>query len=149
MELIQAQDPTYVLLAEDDDDDYLFFSLAVEEISIKVSLKRAANGEILMTLLEEHLPDLLFLDLLMPCKDGKQCIREIRANSAYDGLPIIVYSSLNDLKNIEFCYREGSNLFAVKPDSFSDLKSILERILAINWKSMLLYPPMSQFVLKA
>ncbi|WP_158559422.1 response regulator [Deminuibacter soli] len=149
MEMIKEQDPTYVLLAEDDDDDYLIFSLALEEIAIRVSLKRAKDGEILMQLLQEKNPDLLFLDLLMPCKDGRQCIREIRANSAYDSVPIIVYSSLNDLKEIEFCYREGTNLFAVKPNSIGDLKSILERILSINWKQMLFYPTLSQFVIKA
>ncbi len=147
--MIKDNDPTYVLLAEDDDDDYLIFSLAIEEMTVKVALKRAQNGEILMQLLEESHPDLVFLDLLMPCKDGKQCIREIRANSAYDSIPIIVYTSLNDLRHIEFCYREGSNLYAVKPSKISDLKAILERIFAINWKNILYYPPMSQFVLKA
>lgn len=130
-----AQELTYVLLAEDDDDDYLIFSLAVNDItSVRVELKRAENGDILMRLLDEKHPDLLFLDLLMPCKDGRQCIREIRANSKFDSLPIIVYSSMSDLESIEFCYREGTNLYARKPSSLSDLKSILEKIFAMDWK---------------
>jgi CheY-like chemotaxis protein len=149
MEMIKDTDPTYVLLAEDDDDDYLIFSLALEELTVKVALRRAENGDILMQLLEESIPDLLFLDLLMPCRDGKQCIREIRSNSAYDSMPIIVYTSLDDLKNIEFCYRQGSNLYAVKPSNINDLKAILQRIFSINWKDMLYYPPMSQFILRA
>ncbi|HEY0612647.1 MAG TPA: response regulator, partial [Chitinophaga sp.] len=112
------QEQTYVLLAEDDDDDYLIFSLAVDELtSVRVALKRAENGDILMRLLDEKHPDLLFLDLLMPCKDGRQCIREIRSNSKFDSLPIIVYSSMSDLESIEFCYREGTNLYARKPSS--------------------------------
>ncbi len=139
---------THVLLAEDDDDDYLVFSLAIDELSsVKVVLTRAENGDILMRLLDEKHPDLLFLDLLMPCKDGRQCIKEIRANKQFDTLPIIVYSSLNDLQSIEFCYREGTNLFARKPSSVKDLKDILERIFAIDWKRMMYYPPMSQFVI--
>ncbi|KAA2241725.1 response regulator [Chitinophaga agrisoli] len=142
------QELTHVLLAEDDDDDYLVFSLAIDELSsVKVVLTRAENGDILMRLLDEKHPDLLFLDLLMPCKDGRQCIREIRANKQFDTLPIIVYSSLNDLQSIEFCYREGTNLYARKPSSVSDLKDILERIFAIDWKRMMYYPPMSQFVI--
>ncbi len=45
-----AQELTYVLLAEDDDDDYLIFSLAVNDItSVRVELKRAENGDILMS----------------------------------------------------------------------------------------------------
>ena len=145
-----AQELTYVLLAEDDDDDYLIFSLAVNDItSVRVELKRAENGDILMRLLDEKHPDLLFLDLLMPCKDGRQCIREIRANIKFDSLPIIVYSSMSDLESIEFCYREGTNLYARKPSSLSDLKSILEKIFAMDWKRMLYYPPMSQFVINS
>jgi len=141
---------TYVLLAEDDDDDYLIFSLAVDDItSVRVELKRAENGDILMRSLDERHPDLLFVDLLMPCKDGRQCIREIRSNSKFDSLPIIVYSSMSDLESIEFCYREGTNLYARKPSSLSDLKSILEKIFAMDWKRMLYYPPMSQFVINS
>lgn len=145
-----AQELTYVLLAEDDDDDYLIFSLAVNDItSVRVELKRAENGDILMRLLDEKHPDLLFLDLLMPCRDGRQCIREIRANRKFDSLPIIVYSSMSDLESIEFCYREGTNLYARKPSSLTDLKSILEKIFAMDWKRMLYYPPMSQFVISS
>lgn len=140
-------DPTHVLLAEDDDDDYLVFSLAVKELSVAVVLTRAADGDILMKLLNEKHPDILFLDLLMPCKDGRQCIKEIRANPKYDSLPIIVYTSLHDLKEIEFCYREGSNLYAVKPATIAELKTILEKILSIDWKKLLYFPPFSKFVL--
>lgn len=142
---------THVLMAEDDDDDFMVFSLAVSELSVKVILTRAENGDILFKVLEEgeEHPDMLFLDLLMPCKNGKDCIKEIRANKKYDSMPIIVYSSLDDLKNIEFCYREGSNLYAIKPHSLMELKDILEKIFSINWKKMMYYPPMSRFVVNA
>lgn len=141
--------PTNVLVAEDDDDDYLIFSIAIAETSFTVVLKRAENGEILMKLLNEDIPDILFLDLLMPCQDGKQCLKEIRANKKYDTLPIIVYSSLSDLENTEYCYREGSNLYVIKPNSIGDLKGILERILSIDWKKTMYFPQKSQFVINA
>jgi response regulator RpfG family c-di-GMP phosphodiesterase len=141
--------PTNVLVAEDDDDDYLIFSIAIAETSFTVVLKRAENGEILLKLLNEDIPDILFLDLLMPCQDGKQCLKEIRANKKYDSLPIIVYSSLSDLENTEYCYREGSNLYVIKPNSIGDLKDILERILSIDWKKTMYFPQKSQFVINA
>lgn len=140
-------DTTHVLLAEDDDDDYYIFSLAIEQVPFTVLLTRAENGERLMKLLAEKTPDILFLDIYMPCKDGHQCLREIRADKKYDALPIVIYSSLDDLRNIEFCYRQGSNLYAHKPSSFDELKTILERILSIDWKKMLYFPPLSDFVL--
>ena len=139
-------DPTHVLLAEDDDEDYFIFSLAIRELTIKVVLTRAENGDILLQLMDEKNPDIVFLDLLMPCKDGRTCLKEIRANKKYDTIPIVVYSSLNDLKSIEFCYREGSNLYAIKPSTLQELKSVLEKIFAIDWKKMLYFPPRSKFV---
>lgn len=138
---------TNILLAEDDDDDYYVFSLAVEEVPYTVILSRAENGEILMKLLDEKVPDILFLDLLMPCQDGRQCLRAIRSNQKFDDLPVIIYSSLNDLVNIEYCYREGSNLFVIKPTTISELKDLLERILSIDWKKTLYYPTKAKFVL--
>jgi|SRR5215467_8383007 len=142
-----AEDPTYVLIAEDDDDDYFIFKMAVDDLSLKIKLSRAENGDILMKILEEIETDILFLDLMMPCRDGKQCLTEIRANKKYDSLPIIVYSALGDLQNIEFCYRNGSNLYAIKAVSVEELKLVLKKIFTIDWKKMLYYPPLSQFVL--
>lgn len=146
---VNQEIPTNVLIAEDDDDDYLIFSVAIAETSFTIMLQRAENGEILMKLLNENIPDILFLDLLMPCMDGKQCLKEIRANKKYDTLPIIMYSSMNDLENVEYCYRQGSNLYAVKPNSIGDLKAVLERVLAIDWKKTMYFPQKSQFVINA
>ena len=144
---VSHYDPTHVLMAEDDDEDFYIFSLAVKELSFTVVLSRAENGDILMKLLEEKLPDMLFLDLLMPCRDGRTCIKEIRGNTKYDSLPVVVYTSLSDLKDIEFCYREGSNLYAIKPATLTELKIILEKIFSIDWKKILYFPPRSEFVL--
>jgi len=144
---VSNQYPTQVLLGEDDDEDYLIFSLAIEELSFKVVLTRAENGDILLKLLDENNPDIIFLDLLMPCKDGRQCLKEIRANRKYDSIPIIMYSSLSDLQSIEFCYREGSNLYAIKPHTLLELKTMLEKIFSIDWKKVMYFPPRSGFVL--
>jgi DNA-binding response OmpR family regulator len=149
MPLTEAQDDVKnVLIAEDDNDDYLIFSIAIEELSYTVLLSRATDGRVLLKLLEEKLPDILFLDILMPAIEGRECLREIRANKKYDTLPIIMYTSLDDLKNIEFCYREGSNLYTIKPNTIGELKHVLERILSIDWKKTLYFPTRSEFVLQ-
>ena len=146
MALIE-ENSTHVLLADDDDDDYMVFSLAIEELPIAVILTRAPNGEVLMEILSEKHPDILFLDLNMPCKDGRQCIREIRANPKFDSLPVIIYTSIKHMQDIELTYREGSNLYVVKPSNLSDLKNVLNKILLLNWKELLYYPTKEDFVL--
>jgi CheY-like chemotaxis protein len=142
-------DSTHIMIAEDDDDDFYIFKVAMEELSFTMVLTRADNGDILIRLLDNKIPDILFLDLMLPGKDGRQCLREIRANHKYDSLPVVMYSSLRDMKEVEFCYREGANLYVIKPSAFTDLKGILERILGIDWKKVMYYPPLSQFVVTA
>lgn len=146
--MILREEPTKVLVGEDDDDDFLILSLAIEEISYKILLTRVVDGEMLMEMLGRELPDMLLLDLRMPCQDGKQCLQMIRRDRRYDRLPIIVYTSLDDLQNIQYCYQEGANMYAVKPNTIGELKVILERIFTIDWKKALYYPPFGQFVLK-
>ena len=136
-----------IVLAEESDKDYLVFSVAVKQQEMAISLRRAKNGLILMQLLNESTPDVLFLDLLLPLKSGRQCIKEIRADQRYDDLPIIAYTGVQDLESIEFCYREGANLYVFKPTDEATLVSILRRILSIDWKKTLYFPQRSQFVI--
>ncbi len=138
-----------VLIAEDDDDDFEIFSEAIQQLSITVVLSRAENGDILIKLLSEKNPDMLFLDLNMPWKDGKSCLVEIRSDRKYDDLPIIIYTSHTDFESVEFCFRKGSNLYVYKPHSYKELVEVLEKIFAIDWKKVMYYPTFSQFVLNA
>jgi CheY-like chemotaxis protein len=139
-------DSKNVLIAEDDHDDFEMFSLAIQELSISVVIRRAENGDLLMEILETNIPDILFLDISLPCKDGKQCLREIRANHKFDLLPIIMYTSFNDPRSIEFTFREGANVFIIKPSSYKDLRDILKNIFAIEWKKSMYYPALPDFI---
>ncbi|MEX2232891.1 MAG: response regulator [Cyclobacteriaceae bacterium] len=139
--------PPHVLIAEDDNDDFEFLNDAMINLNLSIVVDRAENGDILIKILDKSIPDLLFLDLLMPSKDGRQCLKEIRSNRKYDLLPIIIYSSVIAWKEVELCFREGANLFTIKPSSFGEVKVILEKIFAIDWKKSLYYPPLAQFVI--
>ena len=140
-------DNSNVVIAEADHDDFEMFSLAIQDLSLRVIIRRAENGEILMQLLETNIPDMLFLDIALPRKDGKQCLREIRANKKYDLLPVIMYTSFCDTRSIEFTFREGANIFVIKPSSFNELKEILKSIFAIEWKKSMYFPALPDFVI--
>lgn len=120
--------PLQVVLADDDAEDCLIFSQAINELRISIDLATVRDGELLMQLLKKYIPDLLFLDIHMPCKDGKQCIREIRSNPALDKLPVIVYSGMGEKEIISYFYREGANHFLLKPSTMDELKQALEII---------------------
>ena len=132
----KSEEELNVLMAEDDKDDFDVLADAISKVPVKVILSRAENGDVLMKLIHEKIPDLLFLDIILPGRDGRDCIREIRSDKKFDKLPIIVYTSLKDLDTIEFCYRWGSNLFVQKPQTYSEIADIVRRIFSIKWKKL-------------
>lgn len=79
-------------------------------------------------------PNLLFLDLNMPVKNGMQCLREIRQNLAFNDLAIAIYSTSSTEQDIEDTFIYGANIYINKPSSFAKLKEVIEKVLQINWQ---------------
>ena len=130
-------DALHILLAEDDDDDRLFFKDAIEEIKVKTVVSMVNDGVELMDFLlnpNVHLPHLVFLDLNMPRKNGMQCLKEIRSNHKLKELSIAVYSTSALEKDIEETFINGANIYIKKPNDFEVLKNILAKVITINWQ---------------
>lgn len=128
--------PLHIVLADDDDDDRILFEEAVNEFSPEIKITCVEDGEELMSLLsaaKAKLPDLIFLDLNMPRKNGNECLAEIRRNAKLKEIPIIIYSTSSSKEHIEKTYKDGANLYVRKPYSFEDLKVIAEKVFNLNW----------------
>lgn len=134
VEKLNKQALQSVLLAEDDPDDHDFFTEALNEISTSIKLIAVKNGEELMALLENFLPDIIFLDLDMPYKNGLECISEIRANIKLEKIPVVVFSSTTRPSNIDTAYEMGADLFFIKPSAYNDLVSSTKAILNLDWQ---------------
>lgn len=124
---------TNIILAEDDIDDQNIFQIALQEIDSSVQTQFASNGRELLTLLQSHKPDLLFLDLDMPYKNGLECLLEIRNDPNLEKIPVIVFSSTTRPSNIQTAYEMGANLFFIKPPIYSDYLSSIKAIFKLNW----------------
>lgn len=102
----QLTEPLHILLAEDDIDDYFFFSKALKEIDIHKIVTRVSDGEQLMKYLfenEKNLPHVLFLDLSMPRKTGIECLAEIEIHKATINIPVIVLTtSYTQSEHVEY-----------------------------------------------
>ena len=73
-------------------------------------------------------PDVLFLDLNMPLKNGMECLVEIRSDKTFDKLPIIIFSTSSQKQAVDTAYENGATFYLKKPDSFDKLKVALDRI---------------------
>ncbi|MFL5741347.1 MAG: response regulator [Flavisolibacter sp.] len=122
-----------IFLADDNTNDCLAFEKALLSIHPKFRLTTVTNGEELLQLLSHYVPELLFLDLEMPLRNGIQCLQTIRSNRLLHHLPIIVFTATQRLNNIQVAYGMGANLFFIKPRNFESLVSSLRTILYLDW----------------
>jgi DNA-binding NarL/FixJ family response regulator len=123
-----------IWLADDDFDDCEIFEEALNKILPETILITIPNGDVLMKRLQNNLPpDFLFLDINMPCKDGIDCLKEIRAIRKLSRLPIVIFSSSTQPNHIENSYGFGATLYYSKPCSFSSLISGLSNLFKMNW----------------
>ncbi|SFQ42818.1 Response regulator receiver domain-containing protein [Flavobacterium akiainvivens] len=125
------------MLADDDEDDRLFFEEAFEEVKIKYEISSFSDGEQLMAHLnntENALPDIIFLDLNMPRKSGMECLKEIRANDRLKRISVAIYSTSSSEQDIEDTFVAGANVYIRKPNDFNMLKKVLSDVVHINWQ---------------
>jgi CheY-like chemotaxis protein len=124
-----------VILAEDDVDDQNIFQIALQEVDPMIKLQFASNGNQLLELLQASKPDMVFLDLEMPYKNGLECLVEIRNNATISRLPVIVFSSTTKQSNIQTAYEMGAHLFFIKPPVYKDYLFSIKSILNLKWQS--------------
>jgi CheY-like chemotaxis protein len=124
----------HVVLADDDQDHGFLFKRVLKEVDPTKSLTIIKDGEELMNFLSQQVPDLLFLDLNMPCKHGLECLREIRQHLGLKHLPIVVYSSSTQMTDIQRSFIHNADLYMVKPFNTFHLKNALQSILNMDWK---------------
>lgn len=129
--------PLFIVLADDDEADRLLFMEIFSELKINTIVKTFNNGLELMQSLDEKdalLPDLLFLDLNMPLKDGLQCLKEIRSNENLKNISIAIYSTSNNQKDMEETFFNGANIYITKPSDFNSLKQVLEKAVTTAYR---------------
>lgn len=141
-----------VMLADDDCDDRELFTEVVSEFNTAIQVKSVEDGRELMSTLnesEDPLPAIIFLDLNMPGKNGKECLKEIRNNSRLKDIPVAIYSTSVNQRDIHETHSIGANLYIPKPNSFKGLTAMVAKVFSLDLEKLKLTPPMNQFLLSA
>lgn len=126
-----------ITLADDDEDDRMFFTDAFDELKINTVVNTVNDGVALMDFLntaESVLPNIIFLDLNMPLKSGIECLKEIKADSKFKDIVIAIYSTSSSEEDIENTFVLGANIYIKKPNNFGKLKEVLSEVVTLNWQ---------------
>ena len=135
-------EPILILLADDDADDRMLAREALAESRLANELRTVEDGEELMAYLTRRgryadpalspRPGLILLDLNMPRKDGREALREIKANPALRQIPVVILTTSKAEEDIYRSYDLGVNSFISKPVSFEGLVAVM-RTLGRYW----------------
>lgn len=140
--------PIIILMADDDADDRLLCQQALEESRVLNDLYFVEDGEQLMDYLNRRgkyasidapRPGLILLDLNMPRKDGREALREIKANPDLRRIPIVVMTTSQAEEDIFRSYDLGANSFVTKPVTFDRLVDLM-RALGHFWVEFVEFP---------
>ncbi|GAB3100979.1 fused response regulator/phosphatase [Aestuariicella hydrocarbonica] len=110
-----------VLIADDTDSDRLILEAIVKKEGHQVI--SVDNGIKAVAAYQEHHPDLVLLDALMPVMDGFEAARQIKVLAGEDLVPVIFLTSLADTDSLVKCLEAGGDDFLSKPYSRVILKA--------------------------
>lgn len=143
--------PLRILLTDDDEGDRLIFKDIIDEIDRNTNVHLANNGQEMMEYLADqnnHLPQVIFLDLNMPDMNGIECLKKIREVESYSDISIIIYSTSTSEKDIKDTFMNGANIYITKPSDYSELKKVLGKALSTTRLNRNSEFDRSNFVLK-
>jgi CheY-like chemotaxis protein len=138
-----------ILMADDDEDDRLMAEEALKEAKLLNPVRFVKNGEELLDYLYHRgeysngksapRPGLILLDLNMPKKDGREALREIKADPELKQIPVIVLTTSMAEEDIYRTYDLGVNSYITKPVAFEGLVEVMKH-LANYWFNIVKLP---------
>lgn len=142
--------PIVILLADDDEEDRMLAADAMRESRVANDLRFVEDGEELLDYLYKRgsyagtdaapTPGLILLDLNMPRKDGREALREIKADPDLRRIPVVVLTTSKAEEDIYRTYDLGANSFITKPVSFDGLVNVM-RDIGRYWIEIVELPP--------
>lgn len=127
-----------ILLADDDPDDLMLTTRALQRNRLANQIKTVQDGEELMEYLQHRgayddpekapRPGLILLDLNMPRKDGREALQEIKSDPNLRRIPVVVLTTSEAEQDVLRSYDLGVNAFVTKPVTFEGLTSAIQAL---------------------
>lgn len=139
-----------VVLADDDHDDCVLFQQVVEELPVNVNLTIVRDGNQLMDLLtdkQNKVPDVLFLDLNMPRKNGYVVLGLIKQDNDLLQLPVVILSAVSEEERVSKIFEDADHYYIRKPSEFQILKKVIYEALSLIALENIEVPEKEYFVL--
>jgi CheY-like chemotaxis protein len=119
-----------VMYVDDDIDDHFIFSRILDDIEIKTELTTVTESEnFIISVLQSELPDVIFLDLNMPRKNGYECLAEIKQSEELKHIPVVIYSTSYYKSILDILYKAGAFYCIHKSTERDQTKAMIKNVL--------------------
>ncbi len=124
----------YILVVEDCDEDYDTMLQALHNTGLDSAVYRATSGLSCLALLRDVIskaqrPGLILMDLNMPGIGGIEVLREIKSDVDLRFIPVVVFTTSSNPRDLNDCYSYGANACHLKPFHYPDYITLIENIL--------------------
>lgn len=130
-------EPINILMIEDNQGDVELAKIAFGQGGIPCTINVAYDGKEGLEYLRKQgefkdatTPDLILLDINMPCMDGKECLAAMKEDEALKSVPVIMLTSSKSPKDVEECYKKHTNAYIIKPNGADAFVNFAENIKA-------------------
>ena len=126
--------PSKILYVDDDSDDCIFLMESFAASPLNTDLVCASNGEEAIQYLnaeKDTLPSLIILDLNMPRKDGKQTLRDLKADPQFAGIPVVILSTSRNKIDKDVCTKLGAVSYLEKPFHYEGYKDVVNNCIPL------------------
>ncbi|WP_020677636.1 diguanylate cyclase [Geopsychrobacter electrodiphilus] len=103
------------------DDEVFFRDILKEALHERYQIIEGENGEQAVALAEEHQPNLIILDVMMPDGNGIDVCRILKANAATHKIPVILFTALSKKEDIVLGLKAGADDYITKPICLSEI----------------------------
>lgn len=125
-----------LLVVEDSNEDFRMLQRLMRRLAVPNPIYRCTNGdEVLEFLYQEGnyqdpdlapRPSVILLDLNLPGIDGRDILERLKQDQSFREIPIVVFTTSSNPKDIELCYQKGANGYLIKPMDAQELQKTIQ-----------------------
>jgi CheY-like chemotaxis protein len=125
-----------LLVVEDSNEDFKVLQRLMRRMAVQNPIYRCSSGDEVFDFLHQEgsyqnsdlapRPCVILLDLNLPGIDGRDVLERLKQDSSFKEIPIVVFTTSSNPKDVKFCYEKGANGYLIKPMDAQELRKTVQ-----------------------